>query len=89
MDGYRTQSSDTTREIEELQLAHFRAMSDDDKLRMVFELQAFADSFALADIRERHPGIDDYEANLRLASRKYSRELMIAAYGWDPDVHGY
>jgi hypothetical protein len=88
MDGYRTQSPDTPIEIERRMIEHFRSMSGGDKLRMVFELQAAADALSLADIRERHPGISDHEANLRLASRKYDRELLIAAYGWDPLAHG-
>lgn len=87
--GYRTQSLDTPLEIERLVIDRYRGMTPEQKLTLVFGLQASADGFALADIRARHPGIDEREARLRLASRKYSRDLMVQAFDWDPEIRGY
>lgn len=87
--GPRGQPGDAAAEIERLELENFRAMSPDEKLQRIFELQDLADGMALADIRARHPGISEREARLRLASRKYPPELLVAAFGWDPLVRGY
>jgi hypothetical protein len=39
----------------------------------------------LAEIRLRYPGIDDREAMLRLAAMSIDREMMVRAFGWDPE----
>lgn len=36
-------------------------------------------------VRERHPSADDREVLLRVAASHLSRDLMIRAYGWDPE----
>lgn len=89
MSGYRSQSMDTPVEIDRILFDRYRAMTPEQKLHLVFDLQASSDLLAMADIRARHPLIDEREAQLRLASRKYSRELMVAAFDWDPEVRGY
>jgi hypothetical protein len=48
-------SEDTDGESEQHQIEHWRAMSPAEKLRVVAELNAAADTMALAGIRLRHP----------------------------------
>jgi len=39
-------------------------------------------------VRMRHPGISEREVFLRAAALRLPRDLMIKAYGWDPEEHG-
>jgi hypothetical protein len=56
---------------------------------MLFEHQASVDALAVAGIRRQHPQADERELTLRLAARRYPRESMIQAFGWDPREKGY
>lgn len=44
---------------------------------------------AAAAIRQERPEANEREIQLRVASRHIPRELIIAAFGWDPEVQGY
>jgi hypothetical protein len=48
-------SADTTRDAEDAQVARWRAMSVDQKARLIVALCRTADTMALAGIRQRHP----------------------------------
>lgn len=89
MPGYKTQSADTTREIEDLLFAAYRRMSPSEKLARIGALGELVESVALAGLRAQYPDADERELRLRLAARQIPRELMVAAYGWDPEVEGY
>lgn len=89
MSGYKTQSEDTTREIEEILFAAYRRMSSSEKLERIGALGSLAESVALAGLREQYPDADERELRLRLAGRQYPRELLITAFGWDPEIEGY
>jgi predicted RNA-binding Zn ribbon-like protein len=41
-----------------------------------------------AGVRASHPQASDREVFLRLAARHLPRELMVRAYGWDPELDG-
>jgi hypothetical protein len=43
---------------------------------------------ALARLREQYPEVCERELALRLASLWIPRDLMIRAFGWDPDERG-
>jgi hypothetical protein len=43
---------------------------------------------AEAGVRASHPQASDREVFLRLAARHLPRELMVRAYGWDPELNG-
>jgi hypothetical protein len=73
-------SADTDAESEQRQIARWRAMSPADKLRLVAELNAAADTMALAGIRLRHPGASPREQFLRLATVKLGRDLARQVY---------
>lgn len=40
-----------------------------------------------AGVRLQYPQASDREIFLRMAARHLDRDLMIRAYGWDPDLH--
>jgi len=40
-----------------------------------------------AGVRLQHPEASDREIFLRMAARHLDRDVMIRAYGWDPDLH--
>jgi len=88
-DGPATLAPDTDAAAERVLIDLYRRMTPAQKLQAIFELQRTADAIAIAGIRRRHPGVDEAEARLRLAALKYPRELMIAAFGWDPERRGY
>ena len=87
--GYKTQSADTSREIEEILFAAYRRMSSSEKLARIGALGQLVETVALAGLREQYPDADERELRLRLAGRQVPRELMISAFGWDPEVEGY
>ena len=87
--GYRTQSPDTSREVEELLVDRWRAMTPTEKLWLLDDLQQTASLAARAGIRTRNPRADEDEIQLRLAALRYDREFMIEVFGWDPRLHGY
>jgi hypothetical protein len=67
----------------------YRPMSPARKLERVRALTRAVQQLALLDIRRRHPGADDREQALRLASRRIEPELMRRAFGWDAREVGY
>ncbi len=64
-----------------------RRRSPAQKLNDVFELTEWMFANAEAGVRLRYPNIGDREVFLRAASLRIPRDLMIAAYGWDPEAH--
>jgi len=57
------------------------------KLDDVFALTEWMIELAEAGVRIRYPGVSEREVFLRAAALRIPRELMIKAYGWDPDAH--
>lgn len=85
---YVTQSPDTSEAVDRLLMERYRRMSPNDKLRMVTELNQTVEAVALAGLRQRYPDASERELRLRLAAIRYGRELVLKAFGWDPDEHG-
>ena len=73
-------SADTDAASEQHQIERWRAMPPADKLRLVAELNAAADTMALAGVRLRHPGASPREQFLRLATVKLGRDLALRVY---------
>ena len=80
---------DTAPEVERILVEGFRKMAPSRKLQTVAELNDLLHKFALEEIRHRHPDATARELRLYLASRWIPRELMIEAFGWDPEEKGY
>ena len=86
----RTQSTDTPPEVEEILLEGYRRMPPVEKLRQVFDLNRTAQRMAVLRIQARYgPNLAERELRLRLAALWLDREIMIEAFGWDPEVEGY
>jgi hypothetical protein len=85
----RTQSRDTSAEIERRQIEAWRAMSAAQKLAIASQLTLAAEELARAGIRERHPNATGREIELRLGALRLDRATMIRVFGWDPEKQGY
>jgi hypothetical protein len=64
-----------------------RRRSLGEKAKDVFELTDWMIALNEAGVRLQYPGINDREVFLRAAALRIPRELMIKAYGWDPEAH--
>ena len=65
-----------------------RRRTPEQKLADVFALSQGLFEAVKTGMRLRHPGADEREVFLRAVATRLPRDLMIKAYGWDPDVHG-
>jgi hypothetical protein len=81
--------SDTHPEIEKILIEGYRRMPAWKKLEQVWKANEFARQLVLMDIRRRYPDADEREVRMRMASRWIPRDLMIKAFGWDPEEKGY
>jgi hypothetical protein len=79
--------SDTDPKALEVYLRLHRQMTPGERLARIFELCEFQDSLQTANIRAAYPHAAEREVFLRVAARRLGRELMIATYNWDPDLH--
>ena len=64
-----------------------RKMSPEEKLVKVFEASRLWGERTESMVRAEYPQADDREVFLRVAARHLDRDLMIRAYGWDPEEH--
>lgn len=88
LDGTAIGVSDTSDEADRIMRAYWRAATPAQKLARVLGIGRSVNELARAHIRARYPSATPREIALRLAARTLSRETMVAAFGWDPDVHG-
>ena len=79
--------SDTSPEALEVYVDLYRNMTVSERLARVFELCDLQQSLQEANVRALYPEADEREVFLRVAARRLGRDLMIKAYGWDPDLH--
>ena len=81
-------ASDTSPEAEAVQLHRLRELEPHAKARLVSELTATANHFALAGLRERFPRAGERELLLRLAALRLGDAVVREAYGWSADRNG-
>lgn len=81
-------SSDTAPAAHEVMVGLWRDMTPSRKMCIVLESNRMCDELALAGIRRQYPAATQHEQRMRLAARRIDRDLMIKAYGWDPELHG-
>lgn len=67
----------------------YRAMTPAERLEKVWRLNASLRAMQRCQLHERHPDMTPHEEKMRMAALRIPRDLMIKAYGWDPEVHGY
>jgi hypothetical protein len=77
--------SDTDPRAMEVWLDLLRKKSLGDKLKLTLDLSRFALQISEMGVRSRYPQAGDREVFLRVAALHLSRDLMIRAYGWDPE----
>ena len=87
--GYRTQSADTSPEVEEFLFSHWRSLESWQKFELIFDQTAAAETVCLSGIRRRYPDATERELELHLFALKYGRDLSIDVWGWDPLEHGW
>jgi hypothetical protein len=80
--------SDTSPEAMEVWLNLQRQKTPGEKLAIVFEASQLVLQMYEMGVRRLYPAADDREVLLRVAARHLSREMMIRAYGWDPEADG-
>jgi hypothetical protein len=71
----------------EVWLELLRRKTPGERLAMAFDLTDFALRLAESGVRANHPAASEREIFLRAAARRLPRDLMIRAYGWDPELH--
>ncbi|MBI3273306.1 MAG: hypothetical protein HYZ53_30235 [Planctomycetes bacterium] len=87
--GYKTQSEDTSYDVERMLFEAYRRMQPWEKARRIAEDSRFCDELSLIGIRSRHPEATDEELRLRLGALRLGRETMLKVFGWDPATRGY
>jgi hypothetical protein len=78
--------ADTDPRAMEVWLALLRKKTPGERIAIAFELSDFAVRVAESGVRARYPGASEREIFLRSAALRLSRDLMIRAYGWDPET---
>lgn len=82
--------ADTSPEMESVLVEGYRRMDGHEKLRRVASLNRSVEQLARARIRAQYgDGLTEREIRFRLATLRLGRSLMIQAFGWDPQDHGY
>jgi hypothetical protein len=64
-----------------------RQKTPGERIDMALALTDFAIKMAESGVRARYPGASEREVFLRAAALRLPRDLMIRAYGWDPEQH--
>jgi alpha-D-ribose 1-methylphosphonate 5-triphosphate synthase subunit PhnH len=79
---------DTSPEAARFLVEGYRRMSPEQKFAIVDDLTRATRQLAAARIRQQYPEATDREVLLRVASLTLGRDLMIRAFGWDPEREG-
>ena len=77
--------TDTDAHAMEVWLNLLRTMTPGEKLGATLKASQFLLQMYEMGVRRLHPLATDQEVLLRVAARHLPRELVIRAYGWDPE----
>jgi hypothetical protein len=80
--------SDTDPAVVEMLIERWCAMSPGEKWAQAFELNRIGERLSRAGVMDRYPDATEHETKMRVFALRIPRDVMIAAYGWDPDVEG-
>ena len=80
--------TDTDPRVMDVWLEMLREKTPGERIAMAFGLSEFAIKMSESSQRAAHPGATDREIFLRAAALRLPRDLMVRAYGWDPEQHG-
>jgi hypothetical protein len=78
--------ADTDPRVMKVWLDMLRAKTPGERILMAFELSDFAVRASESGVRARYPEASEREIFLRSAALRLPRDLMIRAYGWDPET---
>jgi hypothetical protein len=78
---------DTEPKALEVYIRLHREMEPRERLARIFELCELQEALQTSSVRSLWPHADEREVFLRVAARRLGRDLMIRAYGWDPEMH--
>ncbi len=81
--------SDTRPEVERIIIEGYRRMTPAQKLARVEDLRRFALGLAETRIRSQYPGASERDVRMRLGAVTLGRDVMIRAFGWDPEREGW
>ena len=81
--------TDTSPEIQKILVRGYQKMNPREKMKRVSELNRSIQQMALARIRREYGNISEKEQQLRLASLWLDKDVMIKAFGWNPQQEGY
>ena len=79
---------DTADDVRAMQVEHWRRLSPAGRVEIVEGLWHDTRELACAGIRERYPDATPDEIRLRLGALTIDADLMIEAFGWDPEREG-
>lgn len=85
MAGDPTQFSHTDPRVMEFWLNLARQKTPGERIAMAFELTDLAKEMAESVVLADYPEASEREIFLRAAALRLPRDLMIRAYGWDPE----
>ena len=77
--------TDTDPRAMEVWLDRLRRMTPGEKLGATLHASQLLLQFYEMGVRRLYPDANDREVLLRVAARHLPRDLMIRAYGWDPE----
>jgi hypothetical protein len=81
--------SDTSTAVMEMMIERWRTMSPAEKFQAVAAANQASEAMSAAGVRRRYPTADEAEVRRRVIALRLGRELSVAVYGWDPEVHGW
>ena len=81
---------DTSPDVQSVLIEGYRRMGGHEKFRRVASLNRSIEQLARARIRAQYGNrVTEREMRLRLATLRLGRRLMVKAFDWDPQEHGY
>ena len=85
MDRHQPDFSDTDPHVMSVWMELLRGKTPGERIAMAFDLTDFALRMAESGVRANYPEASEREIFLRAAAMRLPRDLMIRAYGWDPE----
>ncbi len=86
MPRHPAEFSDTDPRAMEVWLGVLREKTPGERIAIALDLTDFALRMAESGVRANYPQASECEIFLRCAALRIPRDLMIRAYGWDPEA---
>jgi hypothetical protein len=86
MPEHASHFSDTDPRVNDTWVKILRQKTPGERMEIALGLTGLALRVAESGVRERYPNASEREIFLRSAALRLPRDLMIQAYGWDPEI---